>query len=831
PVAGNVITEDTGNGVDSDPDVNGQAADDVLEVSAVNGNQADVGQPIVLPSGATLKVSADGSFNYDPSTSSTLNALPAGAPANDSFTYTISDGHGGVDTALVMIALTGVNDVAAAVDDMFTANEDEPFDTGNVLANDSDADNDTLVVSAVNGAATSVGQEITLTSGALLKVSADGTFRYDPRPVAVFNALSVNETAVDMFSYTIADGAGGTSTAMVMMTVEGRNDDPLATGNTAAVVEDDQLTDTGNLLTDDDGSGTDSDIDQNQLTPDDVLVVASVAGSTNAAADVAGLYGMLAWSVDGSHMYMLNNTNADVQGLAVGEILTDKFDYVVSDGNGGVDTATLVVTITGTNDAPFVTNSPADRATDIGDLFRANLAMYFDDIDVNDVLSFSAEQGDGSPLPSWLNVENGILSGRPADVDLGRVDIRIIANDGHGGIASDVFQLLVTVGANNTAPTITSPNSGMMTTVVIPENTTFVEQVIAMDPDLHVNPFTFSLRVTGGGGADVQLFHVDPTSGVLTFRSPPDFELPADQGGNNFYEVIVYVEDEKGGVDFQVFQVQVTDVLEPNKYSFSERAYSVLEEDVAFATNTVLLVRSGNANIASNVTVFLTGGSNDGNNPGVDFIDDPITIHFGIDETTKAVPITILGDTTIEDNGPIMLRLANFSNGGLPGEIATSVLTIEDDDGPLNVVNVAGLVAADNEDPRFQPTALGLPSVPVALREVDAQGNPIEDDPFMATTTTVDNGTYAFRDVPAGYYEVLIPEIGAFQAGGQQRRFIALPRNTVLIGVNFAEEWFRAEYISTNVLVASAMQLGPPEWGWRQGLKEKVVDTLMANWP
>ena len=34
------------------------------------------------------------------------------------------------------------------------------------------------------------------------------------------------------------------------------------------------------------------------------------------------------------------------------DTVTDSFTYTVSDGNGGTDTATLIITVTGVNDAP-----------------------------------------------------------------------------------------------------------------------------------------------------------------------------------------------------------------------------------------------------------------------------------------------------------------------------------------------------------------------------------------------------------------------------------------------------------------------------------------------
>ena len=61
---------------------------------------------------------------------------------SDSFTYTISDGHGGTDTATVIVTIGSVNDPPVAVDDAISTNEDTAV-TISVLANDTDADGDT----------------------------------------------------------------------------------------------------------------------------------------------------------------------------------------------------------------------------------------------------------------------------------------------------------------------------------------------------------------------------------------------------------------------------------------------------------------------------------------------------------------------------------------------------------------------------------------------------------------------------------------------------------------------------------------------------------------
>ena len=101
-VSGNVLS-DNGAGADSD------TVGDPLVVTAVNGEAADVGVQITLPSGALLTLNADGTFDYDPN--GAFDALPgagSGAPSTtqtDSFTYTL----GGGAIATVTVTINGVD--------------------------------------------------------------------------------------------------------------------------------------------------------------------------------------------------------------------------------------------------------------------------------------------------------------------------------------------------------------------------------------------------------------------------------------------------------------------------------------------------------------------------------------------------------------------------------------------------------------------------------------------------------------------------------------------------------------------------------------------------
>ncbi len=106
-------------------------------------------------------------------------------------------------------------------------------------------------------------------------------------------------------------------------------------------------------------------------------------------------------------------------------------------------------------------------------------------------------------------------------------------------------------------PTITSNGGGATAAISIAENTTAVTTVVATDPDAGQ-----SLGYSIDGGADAALFTINAATGALTFTSAPNFEVTADAGGNNIYDVTVQVADGAGGTDTQAIAVTVTDINE-----------------------------------------------------------------------------------------------------------------------------------------------------------------------------------------------------------------------------------------------------------------------------
>src|SRR5205814_322302 len=77
-------------------------------------------------------------------------------------------------------------------------------------------------------------------------------------------------------------------------------------------------------------------------------------------------------------------------------------------------------------------------------------------------------------------------------------------------------------------PGIASNGGGATATVSIPENSTAVTTVSASDPDAGT-----TLTYVISGGDDAALFQINASTGALSFKGAPNFEVPTDADHNN----------------------------------------------------------------------------------------------------------------------------------------------------------------------------------------------------------------------------------------------------------------------------------------------------------
>ena len=393
---------------DSDADTN----DNPLSIASVD----DSGLP------GDASVANNGSdVTFNPGTA--FNDLAVGESEIVTFTYTTNTGA----TETVTVTVNGTNDGPVAVNDTDAVNEDATIvvNAANGViqgpGTDTDADaSDTLTVTAVQNSSSIgalVGNPLEGVYGTLT-LNSDGSYRYTADQDAA-DPLAVGETVTDTFTYTIGDGNGGTDTATLTITVTGTNDAPLPNppggtpgvdpgvyDDTDTIAEDDVAPASGNVLA--------NDID---LDASDVLIVSGVNGAAgNVANAINGTFGDITINADGSYDYFLDNGNATVQGLAVGETLTETFTYTADDQNGGTATATLTITITGTNDVP-IANPPGgtpgvdpgvydDADTITEDAFPnttdGNVLSNDRDPDTNDTLTVAEVNGSAANVGSQI---------------------------------------------------------------------------------------------------------------------------------------------------------------------------------------------------------------------------------------------------------------------------------------------------------------------------------------------------------------------------------------------------------------------------------------------
>ncbi len=194
--------------LDNDVDVNS----DTLTITAINGEPFIVGEPITEGLSGQVIVNNDMTVSYDPS--GAFENLGVDQDAKETFTYTISDGHGGSAIGEVMVTVNGVNDDPAITLIALSVNENQTL-AGTVTASDPD-DSDTLIYSITGNGPDDDKFTIDFGTGSLSFISApdfENSTASDP------DEIYRVEVAVD-------DSNGGTTSRVIEVSVSDANDAP-----------------------------------------------------------------------------------------------------------------------------------------------------------------------------------------------------------------------------------------------------------------------------------------------------------------------------------------------------------------------------------------------------------------------------------------------------------------------------------------------------------------------------------------------------------------------------------------------------------------------------
>ncbi|MFY0731792.1 VCBS domain-containing protein [Pseudomonas sp. NFX15] len=392
-------------------------------LDAVNAGTDNTNGTLINGLYGQLIIGADGNYTYIVDSSNpTVLALGPLQFLNERFTYQVTDLGGQTDLAEIHIIIRGRNSAPVANGDAATAveaggsNNSQPGinPSGNVISNDIDVEGDALNVSAIHtgglaesGTVGTVGTVLRGLYGDLL-INADGSYTYtvDNSLAAVQALRQSGQTLTDVFSYTLSDVFRASSQAELRITIDGRNDTPIAQDDNSVAVEAGGVANgtpgsnaTGNVL------ANDSDVDSvANGESKHVLSVSAENGQTSSAGQVlVGRYGQLTINADGSYTYVIDNNNPVVQALrTAGETLSETFTYRMSDTAGATADARLTVVIQGANDNPVAHNDSATASDQVAaPQVTGNVLPNDGDVDGNDQLQVvgvrtGAENGTGT---------------------------------------------------------------------------------------------------------------------------------------------------------------------------------------------------------------------------------------------------------------------------------------------------------------------------------------------------------------------------------------------------------------------------------------------------
>ena len=312
-----------------------------------------------------------------------------------------------------------------------TINEDGSI---TVQANVSDADGDTIVLSAASGNTTIIPN-----SGLIVTPSSGGN---GVRDITITPAA--NQWGAPTLITLTAFANGQTTTANFSITVNSVNDAPVVTDDSASVDEDGSLNGSSVLANDSDlHSGAPG---ENNIPLTAVLAVGPVNGNVSL-------------SSNGSYTY---TPDADFFG-------TDSFTYRAQDSLGGLSSpATVTITVNSVNDEPaFTAANPATVLEDAGAQSVAGWVTAFDPGPANEsgqgVLGYTVSNVSNAALFSVAPsvATNGTLSYTPAANASGSATFDVVVQD-DGGTAnggddtSSIQTFTITVTAVNDEPSFTA---------------------------------------------------------------------------------------------------------------------------------------------------------------------------------------------------------------------------------------------------------------------------------------------------------------------------------------------------------------------------------------
>ena len=270
--------------------------------------------------------------------------------------------------------------------------------------------------------------------------------------------------------------------------------------------------------------------------------------------------------------------------------------------------------------------------------------------------------------------------------------------------ATSTATLLISINGANDTPAITSG-----ATESVAENTAgTVYTAAASDRDAG-QTLSYSL-----GGTDARLFNINSSTGAVSFKVAPNYEVPSDAGGDNVYDITVTASDSGTGnlAASKAVRITVTDADEAPVFS-SAATGSVAENGAAGE----VVYTAAAADPEHGALTYSMSGTD--------------AAAFTIDGTTGELKIKAAADYETKSSYSIRIEA---SDGNLVGTKDVTIAVSDVNDKPVITVSPQ---ATQNVD-QGQPT----PITGISVADVDAGNDPIPVDlSASAGTFTATSGS------------------------------------------------------------------------------------------
>jgi len=419
-----------------------------LTISDVDNPATFVAQTNVAGTNGHFSIGTDGAWTY--TANSANDALNVGQSVSDTFQVAAADG----TKSAVTVTINGTNDAAILSSASVALDEtNAPLTTSG-----------TLTISDVDNPATFVAQTNVAGTNGHFSIGTDGAWTYTAN--SANDALNVGQSVSDTFQVAAADGTKST----VTVTINGTNDAPIV------VSGDDSRDDSSSHQSAGDGSTSPVNHDSSSHESTGAGSTPPVNHDPVAVADK----GTTTENTPVTINVLTNDSDPDKNTLSVtgATVSSDKgtvhvndngtltftpakdfhgdatINYTISDGHGGTDSSTVAVVVVAVNQAPALTDRPAQLSAVDEDhsktISTSDLLKGYTDAD-HDTLSVRGLSADHGTVTTN---ENGSFTITPTGNYNGPIHLTYTVSDGQGGNTQATQSFTVT--AVNDAPTLTS---------------------------------------------------------------------------------------------------------------------------------------------------------------------------------------------------------------------------------------------------------------------------------------------------------------------------------------------------------------------------------------